>query len=141
MRLLLRVSKLWYLYAKLRLKMQFLCHDKHFSSSIKTKWQNLIRCSLKPRILHFYQTLIGVMVADHWYIRASHCKFSYVSVYLKCSDEETANLLCTHPDLIQVLSLTSAVNIIVNDTPPVGCAVQTVSAKCETHLVIKVRIH
>lgn len=58
-------------------------------------------------------------------------------VFLKCSDEETANLLRTHPDLIQVLSLTSAVNIMVDQMPPVGCAVQTVSAKCETHLMIK----
>ena len=66
--------------------------------------------------------------------------FMCFSVYLKCSDEETANLLRTHPDLIQVLSLTSAVNIMVDQTPPVGCAVQTVSAKCETHLMIKVSL-
>ena len=62
-------------------------------------------------------------------------------VYIKCSDEETANLIRTHPDLIRVLALASSVEIMVNQSPPTGCAVQTVSAKCETHLMIKVGEH
>lgn len=58
-------------------------------------------------------------------------------LFVKCSDEETANMLRTHPDLLKVLSLSSSVSVLVDDTPPTGCAVQTVSAKCETHLLIK----
>ncbi|XP_053395585.1 valine--tRNA ligase-like [Mercenaria mercenaria] len=56
-------------------------------------------------------------------------------LYVKCSDEETANLVRTHTEMIQVLSLSSCVK--VNEAPPKGCAVQTVSAKCETHFMIK----
>ncbi|XP_060570722.1 valine--tRNA ligase-like [Ruditapes philippinarum] len=56
-------------------------------------------------------------------------------LYVKCSDEETANLVRTHTEMIQVLSLSSCVK--VNEAPPTGCAVQTVSAKCETHFMIK----
>lgn len=61
------------------------------------------------------------------------------SVFVKCSDDETASLVRSHADMIQTLSLSSCVNI--NQTPPKGCAVQTVSAKCETHFHIKVTPH
>ncbi|KAK3579107.1 hypothetical protein CHS0354_022128 [Potamilus streckersoni] len=58
-------------------------------------------------------------------------------VYLKCLDEETASVLRTHPDLIKALSSADDVHILVKEIPPKGCAVQTVSAKCETHLMLK----
>ncbi|KAL3869903.1 hypothetical protein ACJMK2_042527 [Sinanodonta woodiana] len=58
-------------------------------------------------------------------------------VYLKCLDEETANVLRMHPDLIKVLSSADDVHVLVKEMPPQGCAVQTVSAKCETHLMLK----
>ncbi|KAL5011505.1 hypothetical protein ScPMuIL_010056 [Solemya velum] len=58
-------------------------------------------------------------------------------VYVKCSDEDTANILKRYTDLIQTLSGSSAVHILVNRSPPEGCAFQTVSAKCETHLLLK----
>ncbi|KAL4237118.1 Valine--tRNA ligase [Mactra antiquata] len=58
-------------------------------------------------------------------------------LYVLCSDEETANLVRTHSDLIQLCSLSSCVEIMTDKTPPKGCAVQTVSAKCETHFMIK----
>jgi len=61
-----------------------------------------------------------------------------VTVYVKCSDDETATLVKTYTDLIQGMSLSNAVTILTNQAPPTGCAVQTVSAKCETHYMIKV---
>ncbi|WAR22740.1 SYVC-like protein [Mya arenaria] len=60
-----------------------------------------------------------------------------VRVYVRCSDEETATLLRTHTDLIQVTTLAGEVKVMVDEAPPKGCAVQTVSAKCETHFMIK----
>lgn len=63
------------------------------------------------------------------------CMFS---VYVKCSDDETASLVKTYTDLIQGMALSSGVTIMTTDAPPTGCAIQTVSAKCETHFMIKV---
>lgn len=60
------------------------------------------------------------------------------TVYVKCSDGETASLVKTYVDLIQGTSLSGSVHILTTETPPTGCAVQTVSAKCETHFMIKV---
>ena len=65
--------------------------------------------------------------------------FFFLKVYLKCNDEETANTLHPYVDLIAHLSSSQAINILVNHDPPVGCAMLTLSAKCETHLMLKVR--
>ncbi|XP_041371023.1 valine--tRNA ligase-like [Gigantopelta aegis] len=58
-------------------------------------------------------------------------------VYLKCSDEETANTLQAFTEKIQTLSNSSSIVILVNQDPPVGCCMSTVSAKCETHIMLK----
>lgn len=67
-----------------------------------------------------------------------YCLVLSAAVYIKCSDEDTANILRKYTDLTLTLSGSSAVHILVNQTPPDGCAFQTVSAKCETHLLLKV---
>lgn len=58
-------------------------------------------------------------------------------VFLKCTDEETANTLHPYVDLIAHLSSSKAINILINQDPPIGCAMLTLSAKCETHLMLK----
>ncbi|XP_036371216.1 valine--tRNA ligase isoform X1 [Octopus sinensis] len=58
-------------------------------------------------------------------------------VYLKCSDEESANILKSFVDIIANLASSDNVNILINQEPPTGCAMITVSAKCETHLMLK----
>ncbi|KAJ8299984.1 hypothetical protein KUTeg_021503 [Tegillarca granosa] len=58
-------------------------------------------------------------------------------VYLKCTSAETANLLQVYHDLIQTMTSSSSLQFLVDEHPPEGCAVQTVSAKCESHIMLK----
>lgn len=58
-------------------------------------------------------------------------------LFIRCSDEETAKLVQKHTDTIKVITLAGDVRVLTGETPPAGCAVQTVSAKCETHFMIK----
>ena len=44
-------------------------------------------------------------------------------------------------DLIRVLGSGQEVKVITEETPPEGCAISTVSAKCEVHMMLKVRGH
>ncbi|BFZ05935.1 hypothetical protein BsWGS_08973 [Bradybaena similaris] len=63
-----------------------------------------------------------------------------VEVYLKCADNETASSLSQFEDVISTMVNTSSISILVNTDPPQGCAMSTVSAKCETHLMLKGQI-
>jgi len=83
------------------------------------------------------QRLIKMNNSECIIITCTNRRF-FPSVYVRCSDEETAKLVQTHLDLIQVTTLSSEVKVIINDAPPTGCAVQTISSKCETHFMIKV---
>ena len=65
-------------------------------------------------------------------------KISSFSVYLKCSDQKTANILRCHGNMIKVMTYSSQVTIVEGQDVPEGCAMQTVSNKCETHLMLKV---
>ena len=60
------------------------------------------------------------------------------SVYLRCSDDDSAAVLKSYEDLIRTLGSGEAVNVITTETPPEGCAISTVSAKCEVHMMLKV---
>jgi len=59
-------------------------------------------------------------------------------VYLKCSDEATSQVLNNYADLINIMGSCS-ISVTTSD-PPSGCAMSTVSAKCETHLMLKGQI-
>uniref|UniRef100_A0A0B7ANU5 Valine--tRNA ligase n=1 Tax=Arion vulgaris TaxID=1028688 RepID=A0A0B7ANU5_9EUPU len=63
-----------------------------------------------------------------------------VEVYLKCSDNETAQTLNQFKDVITAMANTSSISVLINTDPPQGCAMSTVSAKCETHLMLKGQI-
>ncbi|XP_071489164.1 valine--tRNA ligase-like [Diadema antillarum] len=58
-------------------------------------------------------------------------------LYLKCSDQDIATLLSPYADTVKTLTTSSAVNLLVGDTPPSGCAMATVSDKCEVHMLLK----
>ncbi|XP_046370269.2 valine--tRNA ligase-like [Haliotis rufescens] len=58
-------------------------------------------------------------------------------VYVKCTDDDTASKVKLFTDIIQTLTNSSAVHVLVSDSAPEGCAMLTVSAKCEVHLMLK----
>ncbi|XP_072015193.1 valine--tRNA ligase-like [Amphiura filiformis] len=56
-------------------------------------------------------------------------------MYLKCSDKDLASTLQNYVAFIQTLSSSGSIHILTNDgQPPIGCAMATVSDKCEVHL-------
>ncbi|XP_022099146.1 valine--tRNA ligase-like [Acanthaster planci] len=57
--------------------------------------------------------------------------------YLRCSDQALADALAPYESLIATLSSASAVHCLVGAVPPGGCAMATVSDKCEVHLLLK----
>ncbi|ELT91500.1 hypothetical protein CAPTEDRAFT_153512 [Capitella teleta] len=59
------------------------------------------------------------------------------NLYLKCSDDESASMLKNFGDLITVLGSGQEVKVIRDEVPPEGCAISTVSAKCEVHMLLK----
>ncbi|KAK3767320.1 hypothetical protein RRG08_050870 [Elysia crispata] len=65
-----------------------------------------------------------------------------VEVYLKCSDSETAETVRSFEDVVSTMCNTSTLNILEGEgqEPPQGCAMATVSARCETHLMLKGQI-
>ncbi|XP_046570599.1 valine--tRNA ligase-like [Haliotis rubra] len=58
-------------------------------------------------------------------------------VYVKCTDEDTSSKVKLFTDVIQTLTNSSAVHVLVSDSVPDGCAMLTVSSKCEAHLMLK----
>ncbi|ESP01745.1 hypothetical protein LOTGIDRAFT_176433, partial [Lottia gigantea] len=58
-------------------------------------------------------------------------------VYLKVSDEATAKILISFADVIEASTSANCVHILINEAPPSGCAMSTVSTKCETNLMLK----
>ena len=63
----------------------------------------------------------------------------YLTVFIKCSDDELAKVSQRYTDLIQTLTTSASTTVLsVDDHPPLGCAIQTVSARCEVHLLLKV---
>lgn len=55
--------------------------------------------------------------------------------YVSCSDKETANIVTKFTNVIETLAFCS--KIFVNVDPPTGCAILTISDKCEVHLLLK----
>ena len=64
----------------------------------------------------------------------------FFTVYLRCADETSADVLNHHRDLFQTLANAQAIHILTNQHPPEGCAISTVSAKCEVHMMLKVKM-
>lgn len=61
----------------------------------------------------------------------------YVSAYICCADESVLSFLDEY--LVVVQTLAHCGNVALNVTPPLGCAILTVSDKCQIHLFLKVR--
>ena len=66
------------------------------------------------------------------------CYFTLLAVYLKCSDASSAAVLEHFTDLIQNLASGEKISILTDVQPPEGCAISTVSARCEVHMMLKV---
>jgi hypothetical protein len=62
-------------------------------------------------------------------------------VYLRCSDDETIKTLKTYWGLIETLANTTHIHYLREELPPAGCAMTTVSAHCEAHIMLKVLAH
>ena len=62
-------------------------------------------------------------------------------MYLKCSDETTAATLRNFVELIRTLGSGAEVSVLMTEQAPEGCAISTVSAKCEMHMMLKVGCH
>lgn len=60
-----------------------------------------------------------------------------VELYLKCSDDASATVLSDFSALITNLVSASSVTVMTTEVPPEGCAMATVSSKCEVHIMLK----
>ncbi|KAL8562374.1 hypothetical protein ACOMHN_066088 [Nucella lapillus] len=60
-----------------------------------------------------------------------------IEVYLRCSDDSVVSTLRTYCGLVTALANTSDVHFLREEMPPAGCAMLTVSAKCEAHVLLK----
>ncbi|XP_064649994.1 valine--tRNA ligase-like [Lineus longissimus] len=58
-------------------------------------------------------------------------------LYLKCRDAATQTTLLKFTDMIMTMTSSSHVEVLYEGQPPEGCAIQTVSAHCEVHLMLK----
>jgi len=75
-------------------------------------------------------------------VRSMRAEYSLVkqrpNLYIRCFEASLSEKLKQFSDLICTLSTSSAVTFLeAAEQPPVGCAIQTVSAKCEVHLLLK----
>ena len=59
-------------------------------------------------------------------------------MYLKCSDAASATTVSKYVDLMSNLGSASQVVVLTAEGAPEGCAIQTVSARCEVHMMLKV---
>ena len=58
---------------------------------------------------------------------------------VRCLDAETAATLTRHTQLVCTLATAQTLKVAAsNDVVPAGCAMSTVSAKCEVHMMLKV---
>ncbi|XP_044734548.1 valine--tRNA ligase isoform X2 [Chrysoperla carnea] len=55
--------------------------------------------------------------------------------YVSCSDSNITKTIEQFTDVL--LTLSSCSKIEINQTPPIGCAILTISDKCEVHLLLK----
>lgn len=62
-----------------------------------------------------------------------------LTVYLKCTEQDDASMLHRYGNLIETMTNSSSISVLLGEDPPQGCCVQTVSTKCESHLMLKVR--
>ena len=60
---------------------------------------------------------------------------------IKCSEGGEGATLSKYTDLIMTLGSGIQVHIVTGgEGPPQGCAISTVSAKCEVHMLLKVSV-
>ncbi|XP_076436841.1 valine--tRNA ligase-like [Babylonia areolata] len=60
-----------------------------------------------------------------------------IEVYLRCDDQTVVGSLKTYEGLISTLANTATVHFLCQVAPPAGCAMLTVSAHCEAHVMLK----
>lgn len=60
-----------------------------------------------------------------------------VEAYLRCSDDATISTLKTYENLVETLANTAHIHYLKEELPPAGCAMLTVSAHCEAHILLK----
>ena len=60
-------------------------------------------------------------------------------MYIKCADDQTAEIVRPHETLIQATTSSSEVHVVTTQEPPEGCAIQSVSINCQKYLMLKVR--
>ena len=75
-------------------------------------------------------------------VRSMRAEYSLVkqrpNLYIRCFEVSLSEKLKQFSDLICTLSMSAAVTFLeATDQPPAGCAIQTISAKCEVHLLLK----
>uniref|UniRef100_A0A646QHV5 Valine--tRNA ligase n=1 Tax=Hemiscolopendra marginata TaxID=943146 RepID=A0A646QHV5_9MYRI len=58
-------------------------------------------------------------------------------VYLQCSNENLADTLKSYEEFIKTLAYCSTVKVLTEKAPTDGCAIFTVSDKCQIHLMLK----
>ncbi|XP_052095273.1 valine--tRNA ligase-like [Mytilus californianus] len=113
--------------------------DKHAPSICIAPYPHVDTYQHRSKDLESDVDLVQTVVKS---IRSTRADYNLVNknktdVYLKCDTTETASILKRYTDLIETLTFCASLNILVGDSPPEGCAVQTVSAKCECHIMLK----
>ncbi|ESO02109.1 hypothetical protein HELRODRAFT_106472 [Helobdella robusta] len=61
-------------------------------------------------------------------------------LYVRCLDKDSEIILSKYKDLVKTLTSSNFVMVLTKssaDQPPQGCAIQTVSTKCEVHMMLK----
>lgn len=67
-------------------------------------------------------------------------KSSKTETYIKCSDENTTDIVTKFKLEISTFANCSKVELTDSSGMPSGCAILSVSDKCQVHLLLKVRI-
>ncbi|KAK7094600.1 valine--tRNA ligase-like [Littorina saxatilis] len=60
-----------------------------------------------------------------------------IDTYLRCADDATISTLKKYETLVSTLANTSTVHYLREDMAPAGCAMLTVNAHCEAHIMLK----
>ena len=66
--------------------------------------------------------------------------YRFLAVFVQCSDSSLESTVQNYDDLIRTLTSSTKVTVTGSDATgvPSGCAVCTVSAKCQVHMLLKV---
>ena len=88
-----------------------------------------------------WKALICTSLSDKNRSMIPSLSLSFHAVYIRCSDAQSEATLRRFSELIVTLGSGAAVSISSgNSLIPPGCAMSTVSARCEVHMMLKVRV-